>query len=246
MPYPSFLDPATLDVGNLRWWMLWVPLLVGLVVFAPLIIFWRRDARRDRLVCLAAYVVWLVFLTGVVALLGRQVGDGMALAVNAFNTLVPHAYFGLWLLAVPVFVLGVVLAPWTVLQRREGRRHRLHGSLRAIGLVLIAALVFYHGERAYDRAMVTPQQCRTHGPSPDEAYEVEVCLTRGNTGLSPEGFVNLRAFKGGQILARRTLYNDEYGRVRWSSDEVIVGSADGRAEFQLPPGRWEKWLAFLP
>lgn len=246
MNNPSLFHSATLGAHGFAWWMLFLPFLAGLVVFSPLIIFWRFDVWRHRLAWLAGYFAWLVCLTLAAAVLDQQVGEAVLLIARAFDALIPRSYFGLWLLAIPVFIILAVLAPWTVLQRREGRRKRLLDSTRNMGFVLIAGFVFYHGERACDRAFVTPRQCRTHGPSPDGAYDVEVCLTRGSSGVSPEGVVNLRAFKGGEVLARRMFYNEEYGRVRWSSDEVIVGSADGRAEFQLPPGRWEKWLTFLP
>jgi hypothetical protein len=156
-----------------------------------------------------------------------------AAPLTLFNE-VFYVRFGWWLLFVPVLCWWVLLSPWTIFKRREGRRQRAVGLTRKIGRCLLFTAALYYAQAGFERA--TASECWTEGPSPDGLYKVEICISGGTAqDADYEGIARLRSTAGGTLLAEAEFFNPSLDQVYWDKNYVTVGTGDGMAHISSRP-----------
>lgn len=156
-----------------------------------------------------------------------------------------YVRWGWWMLSIPLLVVIALRAPFYIAREWEGCKPRAIRSVALFAAVFFGADVAYYAQAAYLRAF--PKECHVEGPSLYGQYDAVVCVTAGLVqDADTEGFVRLRSTVDGAVLAERSFYNPSFNHVMWGPDYLSVGVADGSAQFQLPPTRWDWLLARLP
>ena len=166
--------------------------------------------------------------------------------VTSYNPGDDRVRMGWWLLSLPILQGVLLYALFSIVRNWRAPKRALVRVLLLVVATLVGADLASYLQEAYLRVTVNPSRC-FYDRLPVALYEVMVCTTSGRPqdGVA-EGFVRLRSAIDGSVLAEERFDNPTYYEVFWSWNHVSVGVGNGSAQFDLPPTRWDWFLAKLP